>query len=379
MVSTGVGIKCISCAEPRLHGQNTAGNRRRGSLLALAAVVALALCLIGLMLVFGNAEDGARSPSEAGERGAVARDIQIEGAGAVNLPATLGLPDGAGPGTRLPAVVILGGLGTTTRETVTDQGSSEALSRELSEALVQQGVVTLRYEHRGAGRSRLPAGKELRFDDIVADAGAALSFLAQRSEVDPGRLAVIGHQDGGLVAMQLAAVEPRIRGLALISTPGRPLLEVLADEVAASPSGDLPRLRSTVGTLLATGWLPEQIPSSLVAYFPRDNPEYLKDIFSIDPTALAGSVDAPVLFLRGEKATLGNKADEAALLAALPFGQSFVASGAGSALMIASQPAPGSASREKADHDDTGAVPVLQRSGEAIARVLTFLQDATRR
>lgn len=89
MVSTGVGIKCISCAEPRLHGQNTAGNRRRGSLLALAAVVALALCLIGLMLVFGNAEDGARSPSEAGERGAVARDIQIEGAGAVNLPPRL--------------------------------------------------------------------------------------------------------------------------------------------------------------------------------------------------------------------------------------------------------------------------------------------------
>lgn len=66
----------------------------------------------------------------------------------------------------------------------------------LSEALVKEGVVTLRYDKRGTGRSQLPAGTPLRFEDIVADAGAAVSFLAERSEVDPKRLAVIGHEEG---------------------------------------------------------------------------------------------------------------------------------------------------------------------------------------
>lgn len=376
MVLTSVGIKCTACTESL--GRNSPSGRPKW-LLPVAGVTA-AVLLVVLAVTALTGDDGSKGsrPSVLAGDGAQARNVQFDGAGDVGISGTLTLPDRAAPQAGLAGVVILNGLGPTTRDGVATQGGTpDTLYRDLSDALVKEGVVTLRYDKRGTGRSQLPAGTPLRFDDIVADAAAAVTFLAERSEVDPKRLAVIGHEEGGLAAMQLAASEPRIRGLALISVPGRPLLEVLADDFAGAPHGDIPGLRATVGTLLATGALPTTIPPSLTGYFPKDNQEYLKDIFSIDPLALAAKVDVPVLFLRGEKATLVTAADEEALLAALPAGESFVVPKAGPSLAIVAERTPNGAGMPE-DHEPVAAAPSSKRSDEAIARLVTFLTGATR-
>lgn len=372
MVPTSVGIKCTACTE-----QASRRGGRPAWLLPVAAVTAaLVVGAVVLTALLGGEDDDAR-PSVLRGESTSSRGVQFEGAGGVSIAGTLTLPDRAVPQAGLAGVVILNGLGPTDRDGVAVQGGApDDLYRDVSDALVQEGVVTLRFDKRGTGRTLLPAGTPLRFDDIVSDAAAALSFLAERSEVDPGRLAVVGHEEGGLVAMALAAGEPRIRGLALISVPGRPLLDVLADDFGGAAHRNVAELRSVVGTLLATGALPAMIPPSLAGYFPADKQAYLEDLFSLDPLALAAKVDVPVLLLRGGNATLVTAADETALLGALPTGEAFVAPGAGPSLALVDEPDPAGGGAE--DHDAIGSAPTRERSAEAVARLVTFLTGATR-
>ena len=57
--------------------------------------------------------------------------------------------------------------------------------------------------------------------DYAEDVRAAVKFLSQRKDVDPKRIAVVGHGEGGIVAMLAAAREKRIAALALVATTGR--------------------------------------------------------------------------------------------------------------------------------------------------------------
>ncbi|MGI9157310.1 MAG: alpha/beta hydrolase [Marmoricola sp.] len=355
---------------------------------AVAVAAVIALVAVGSVVLGGDgSHDSVRSRTAAvGDPEPLNRQVQIPATGDVNLSATLSLPPGSGPGSKLAGVVILAGFGPTNRDgTAPAGGVPDLLYRDVSNVLVENGMATLRYDKRGTGRTVLPDGEPLRVEDLVTDAAAAVKFLAERAEVDPDRIAVVGHEEGGLVAMALAASEPTVRGLGLISVPGRPLVDVLADDFAGSPGADdIPALRGVVATLLATGALPETVPSSLAGYFPVDNEKYLLDLFSADPVALAGQVQVPVLFLRGAEATLVTAADETALVGALgPDTETLVVPGAGPSLAIVDQAAP-QASAEPGHgapgtgHDAIGAAPSSVRSQAALSRLATFLADVTK-
>lgn len=383
LVPTKVGLKCTNCTgQKATTSKKAAGGRPRwvlpATFVALVALVALVSNTLG-----GDEDDAAR-PVDSVVGGPSDRGVDIEGANGLTISGTLSLPEGATSGAGLPGLVIIGGYGPTNRDGRAPEGGiADPINRDLSDAFVEAGMVTYRYDKRGTARSQLPEGEPLRFDDMVADAAAAVAFLAERTEVDPERIAVVGHEEGGLVAMQLAATEPAVRGLALISTPGRPLVEVIADDILGSPHPEyVPALRSVVEPLVAGQPLPTPIPTTVAGYFPLDQQDYLRDIFSLDPAALAAEVDAPVLLMRGEKATFVNEADERALVDAFgPNAEPFVAAGAGPSLNLVQAPAQapntGEAARMGADHDGIGTAPKRERSEPAIGTVLDFLKTAT--
>jgi pimeloyl-ACP methyl ester carboxylesterase len=65
---------------------------------------------------------------------------------------------------------------------------------------------------------------DLTLDTYRDEASAALDFLRSRAEVDPARVFVAGHSEGGIHATRLAqSAGDRIRGVILISAPGRSL------------------------------------------------------------------------------------------------------------------------------------------------------------
>ena len=72
----------------------------------------------------------------------------------------------------------------------------------------------LRYDKRGVGQS---GGRSERatLQDYADDLIAAVKWLAKRQDIDPKRIAVAGHSEGGAVAMLAAAREKKISSLVL--------------------------------------------------------------------------------------------------------------------------------------------------------------------
>ena len=56
-------------------------------------------------------------------------------------------------------------------------------------------------------------------EDLAADALAAVGFLRARAEVDPARIGLLGHSEGGLLAVMAAARSKDVGFIILVSGP----------------------------------------------------------------------------------------------------------------------------------------------------------------
>ncbi|HEX2048876.1 MAG TPA: alpha/beta fold hydrolase [Acidimicrobiales bacterium] len=333
IVHTPVGVKCRRCTGVKagvpsdgahvsagVGSEVAAGARRRpwATVLVVAGLAVVAASAFALM-----SRDTSPAPTETVDAALTAEFVErhttFPGPGGHDLGGTLTLPGAAGA--RVPAVLIIPGLGAMDRNTVSAAttvdtardalvvtvggkalGEGDDLYRDLSESLARAGIASFRYDRRGTNASPLPAGRQLTLEDEVGDARAALALLGERQEVGEAPLAVIGHDTGGLVAMRLAAAHPRVRAVVAVSTPGRPPGEVVADELARSrgaPAAD--QFRAAVATLTSTGKAPtpETLPELLRPIFAPGQDAYLGAILTLDPVAEAARVPVPVLLVRG--------------------------------------------------------------------------------
>ncbi|WBO82999.1 alpha/beta fold hydrolase [Hymenobacter yonginensis] len=118
----------------------------------------------------------------------------------LQLAGTLTVPAGEGP---FPAVVLLSDQDSQNRDA---QYGDFALFGNLADYLTRRGVAVLRLDDRGVGKS----GGDSATATVAArlhDAQAALSFLRTRPLIDVAHLGLIGHGQGGNVAL-LAAAQP---------------------------------------------------------------------------------------------------------------------------------------------------------------------------
>lgn len=232
------------------------------------------------------------------------RDVQITGAAKLKMGATIAVPvdaKGASPG-----VLIIPAPGAANRDGPLVARPADPLYKDLSASLTAAGVVTLRYDHRGIGESQLERDQQLSWDDMVADAKEALKYLSERQEVDSNRLAVVGHDMGGVIAMKLAAADPRVKSVTLVSTPGRPMVDVWADSYRFTHgpvSSDA--YRAMIGDLLTNGTLPARtvMRPEFQSTLPPNQDAFFKAMFSVDPVAEAKGVNVPVLMVTGERST----------------------------------------------------------------------------
>jgi pimeloyl-ACP methyl ester carboxylesterase len=153
-----------------------------------------------------------------------AEEVTIE-RGEARIAGTITRPKGSQG--RLPAAFFVSGSGVQDRQGFSsgmDLGTHEILDR-----LTASGFLVLRVDDRGAGGSSdLPPNAS--FLDLVADARACVEFLTARADVDPARIALIGHSEGGETVPILAAERPALAAVVLLAAPGRPVLEIIADQ-----------------------------------------------------------------------------------------------------------------------------------------------------
>jgi uncharacterized protein len=146
-------------------------------------------------------------------------------AGGVRLAGTLTLPQAAGPH---PAVLLLSGSGPQDRDESL-MGHKPFLV--LADYLTRRGIAVLRADDRGVGGSSgdLVNGTE---DDFASDALAGVAFLKARKDIDPTRIGLLGHSEGGLVGMLAATRSKDVAFLALMAGPGVPGDEIILKQVA---------------------------------------------------------------------------------------------------------------------------------------------------
>ena len=114
---------------------------------------------------------------------------------AVTINAIFSLPDGDG---RLPAMVIVHG-----------SAGIGARGQEYQELLNAMGIATLRPDSFGPRGVRSTVGDQSKVTTyaMVADAFAALAFLAAHPRIDPARIGIMGFSKGGSTS-QFTAFEP---------------------------------------------------------------------------------------------------------------------------------------------------------------------------
>ena len=94
-----------------------------------------------------------------------------------------------------------------------------AIQQDFAGALADAGSMVVRYDKRGIGQSGGRA-ESASLNDYAEDVRAAIKMLENRKDVDLKRIAVVGHSEGGLVALIAASKEKKIAAVGLIATPG---------------------------------------------------------------------------------------------------------------------------------------------------------------
>jgi dienelactone hydrolase len=159
-------------------------------------------------------------------RAATSQDVSFKTDDGVNIAGTLYLPGRPGPG-----IILLHALNRTREDW-------SGLAGKLADA----GYVVLAIDLRGHGASApLPEGSDLQdLSKMLADVKGARAFIASRREVIPNRIGIAGASIGANLAILLAANDPGVRSLALLS-PGIDY-RGLRPEAALKKYGDRPAL-----------------------------------------------------------------------------------------------------------------------------------------
>ena len=127
-------------------------------------------------------------------------------AGTVTRPATAG--------SRLPAVVLVGGSGPADRDGMV---AGIPVIGHVAKALAEAGFLVVRYDKRGIGQSG-GRPETATLADYADDARAVVNYLRkERKDVDDDRIAVVGHSEGAWVALQLGANTRDVKALVLVS------------------------------------------------------------------------------------------------------------------------------------------------------------------
>ena len=130
------------------------------------------------------------------------------------LAGTLTLPDGKGPH---PAVVLVTGSGAQNRD---EEIFGFKPFKIIADHLTRAGIAVLRYDDRGVGGST-GASPDQTTNDFAADALAAVTTLADRPDIDAGRIGILGHSEGGIVA-PIAAMMPQVSFIVMLAGPAWP-------------------------------------------------------------------------------------------------------------------------------------------------------------
>ena len=250
--------------------------------------------------------------------------------GGHTLAGTFTRPASGGP---FPAVILISGSG--------PQDRDEALMGHrpflvLADHLTRRGIAVLRYDDRGVGESTGNFGTATS-QDFASDALAAVAYLTTRDDVDPGKIGLAGHSEGGIIAPMAAVASPDVSYIVLMAATGvngerilyaqaaliaraagapeeaiaanreqqRAIFEVLKSEPDPVRAGEeiTAILRAGLESATAQGGTTDDaaLQQAIAAQVQQVNNPWFRFFLTYEPAPMLERVTVPVLAINGEK------------------------------------------------------------------------------
>ena len=226
------------------------------------------------------------------------------------LKGTLVIPENASRQT--PVMLMVTGSGLQNRDEEIFEHKPFAV---IADALARAGIATLRYDDRGFGESTGDV-VNCTTEDLKNDAFAGVQLLRSRFD----KVGVIGHSEGGTIALMLAAEKKVdfIVSLAGMAVSGKETLlwqNRLALAAANIPSETIDLYCNALdevfdacisGTAMPSTTqynLPTSLAQNLAVVTKQLQTPYMKHFLALDSRPLLGNITCPVLALNGTKDT----------------------------------------------------------------------------
>ena len=234
----------------------------------------------------------------------------------IELAATITIPPGKGP---FPAVLLMAGSGPHDRDE-TLMGHKPFLV--LADYLTRKGIVVLRADKRGCGKSGGNYSQAV-MADFASDGDAGIAYLKTRPEVDAKHIGLVGHSEGGIEAPMAAVGNPDVAFVVLMAGPGvkgdqiltaqQKLIEQSIGKSPAEIEKDAVTQRAIFAILAKNeddSAREKELSAALVGSVPDAqigmqvkvlNSPWFRDFVSYDPAPTLGKLMCPVLAINGEK------------------------------------------------------------------------------
>jgi hypothetical protein len=143
--------------------------------------------------------------------------------GKVTLAGTLSLPKNK---ENFSTAILISGSGPQNRD---EEFMTHKPFLVLADHLTRNGIAVLRYDDRGFGASTGDHNAATSAD-FATDVKAAIKYLKSRKDIDPEKIGLIGHSEGGLIAPIVAADVP-MSFMVLLAGPGVPGEQISIEQI----------------------------------------------------------------------------------------------------------------------------------------------------
>lgn len=187
----------------------------------------------------------------------------------ITLAGTLTLPSKEG---NFPVVVLITGSGPQNRD-------EELLGHKpflvLSDYLTKNGIAVLRYDDRGIAESK-GNFKTATTADFADDAAAAVAYLQTRKEINPKKIGLMGHSEGGVIAPMVASSNKVVSFIVLLAGTGIPgdalllLQKALIERAEGTPEVDIQKGQTAnrgAFEIVKNAKTTEQLKTNLTLYY----------------------------------------------------------------------------------------------------------------